>query len=270
MAPEPADAQACLNCEAPLSGPYCSACGQKDLPAKLGLGELLGEVVGEALELDGRVPRTLVPFLFRPGFLSREYAAGRRVRYSSPFRLFLFTTFLWLLAAFISDLGEDPGDIEVQAVVLDIEDAEIEDTPEWISAPAQDFTSKPVAEQSKEILDNARESLPTASLLALPLFAALMKLLFIRRDRYYVEHLVFALHLHAFAFFTLAVATLIAPGSGLLPSFALIGLYALVALHNAYDARWWTSALRLFVLVFVHTVVLVTVAAIVTGVSVLL
>ena len=65
MAPEPADVQACLNCEAPLSGPYCAACGQKHLPAKLGIGELLGEVIGEALEIDGRVPRTLVPFLFR-------------------------------------------------------------------------------------------------------------------------------------------------------------------------------------------------------------
>src|SRR3546814_12600425 len=41
------------------------------------------------LSWDARLPRTLWPLLARPAFLTREYFAGRRVRYVSPVRLFV-------------------------------------------------------------------------------------------------------------------------------------------------------------------------------------
>jgi hypothetical protein len=55
--------------------------------------------VSELLALDGRMARTVLPFFFRPGFLTAEYLAGRRVRYSSPLRLYLLTTLLFFLVA---------------------------------------------------------------------------------------------------------------------------------------------------------------------------
>ena len=49
----------------------------------------LGEATGRYVSMDGRLWRTLAALLFRPGFLTREYFAGRRRRYIRPARLFL-------------------------------------------------------------------------------------------------------------------------------------------------------------------------------------
>jgi len=49
----------------------------------------LREATGRYVSLDGRMWRTLAALLFRPGFLTREYLAGRRRRYIRPARLFL-------------------------------------------------------------------------------------------------------------------------------------------------------------------------------------
>lgn len=53
-------------------------------------------------------------------------------------------------------------------------------------------------------LDNA----PTGVFLIMPLFALILKLLYARRKRFYVEHFVFALHMHSFAFLLLTVMML--------------------------------------------------------------
>jgi hypothetical protein len=51
---------------------------------------------------DSRVWRTLFPLLFRPGFLSAEFNAGRRMRYMPPFRLYIVVSFLMFLVLSIS------------------------------------------------------------------------------------------------------------------------------------------------------------------------
>src|SRR5437867_1893919 len=53
------------------------------------LRAMLREAAGRYVALDGRMWRTLIGLFFRPGFLSREYFAGRRRRYIRPARLFL-------------------------------------------------------------------------------------------------------------------------------------------------------------------------------------
>ena len=98
MAPEPpplskaaptAPPRACRNCNAPVTGEYCAACGQ-ETSLKLPTARVfLREATGRYVSLDGRMWRTLAALLFRPGFLTREYFAGRRRRYIRPARLFL-------------------------------------------------------------------------------------------------------------------------------------------------------------------------------------
>ena len=275
--------QACLNCEAPLSGAYCAACGQRALSSQVSLGEILREVLSETFELDGRVPRTLSPFVFRPGYLTREYIAGRRARYSSPFRLFLAATLLWLTAGAIADARAEPEGPRVELVqdVQTAKDANFEvdwalaGDPEsggsrWMNEKLQAFVALPAEAQVDAVMDSARENFPSAALLTIPLFAALMKLLFIRRERYYVEHLVFALHVHAFYFFATGVALLISPIGAFSPSLALTLIYTLVAMRRTYERRWWTSAARLTVLIFVHGLMLVACAALLTSIGLLL
>jgi hypothetical protein len=50
----------------------------------------------------------------------------------------------------------------------------------------------------KEFGEKFMSRLSTANLILLPIFALLFKMLYVRRSKYYVEHLVFALHYYAF------------------------------------------------------------------------
>jgi hypothetical protein len=84
-----ADPPACRNCGAAAPGHYCPACGQETALALPAAGAFLREAAGRYVALDGRLARTLFHLAFRPGFLTREYFAGRRRRYIRPARLFL-------------------------------------------------------------------------------------------------------------------------------------------------------------------------------------
>ena len=82
----------------PLSGRYCSTCGQRADTAAHSVGHFLHELTEALTHADSRVWGTLLPLLRRPGFLTREYFAGRRARYLPPLRLYLFMSVLFLRA----------------------------------------------------------------------------------------------------------------------------------------------------------------------------
>lgn len=93
----------CRNCGGPLYGEYCSDCGQREGRGDLGFSELAGEMIDEVVSWDSRIWRTLIPLLFRPGFLTAEFIAGRRARYVPPFRLYLIISFfLFLVVAVLA------------------------------------------------------------------------------------------------------------------------------------------------------------------------
>jgi len=48
----------CLNCDAPLTGKFCSSCGQEDRPQKLSVWQLLGQFFSGLLNYDGRLAPT--------------------------------------------------------------------------------------------------------------------------------------------------------------------------------------------------------------------
>jgi len=84
---------ACSDCGAPVSGRFCSECGQPTHVHRtlLHLGE---EVLHGVMHFDARIWRTLPLLILNPGRLTREWVQGRRTRYVSPLALFLFTIFL--------------------------------------------------------------------------------------------------------------------------------------------------------------------------------
>ncbi|XOV85539.1 MAG: DUF3667 domain-containing protein [bacterium] len=62
-----------------------------------------------------------------------------------------------------------------------------------------------VVYQPREALNTMMENLPIAMFFLLPVFALILQLLYIGSHKYYVEHLVFATHLHTFAFLVYAL-----------------------------------------------------------------
>ena len=82
----------CANCQTPLTGSFCHACGQRAHVHRslLHLGE---ELLHGLLHFDAKAWRTLPLLVAKPGKLTREYIDGKRTRYVSPLALFLFMVF---------------------------------------------------------------------------------------------------------------------------------------------------------------------------------
>ena len=84
---------ACLNCTAPLAGPYCQACGQRAHVHRT-LTAFWHDLLHGVLHFEGKIWHTLPLLAWRPGELTRRYIDGERARFVSPMALFLFSIFL--------------------------------------------------------------------------------------------------------------------------------------------------------------------------------
>jgi hypothetical protein len=103
--------------------------------------------------------------------------------------------------------------------------------PEWADN-ARRFTSLPPEEKAGVLNHGFLANLPYMLIAALPLFALYLKLIYARTGRRYGEHLVFALHVSAFAFL-LASAMILIPGN---LAWLLAALYSrLYALITPWD-----------------------------------
>ena len=90
-------------------------------------------------------------------------------------------------------------------------------------------------------------------LLLMPALAFVLKLLYIRRSFYFVEHLVYLFHIHAFAFLTLVLMLLInyysPEDAGFLPVMYTVGLlgiylYFYLAQRRVYRQGWFKTLVK--------------------------
>jgi Protein of unknown function (DUF3667) len=268
-APKPTE---CLNCGTPLSGPFCAACGQRNIPPYPTLRELVVDAFSELSGWDGRFAVTVRTLVRRPGMLTREFLEGRRARYISPLRLYIVASLAYfLLAAAAPHLHPpDRREVDVAGVrvrvdtrdapasraervgnaaraSLDAADGDELTTEEKAEALRQAERApamvRPLLRRSIEDPDGLKRgmlnALPRMFFVLLPLFAAIVALFY--RGRRYPEHLYFAVHLHAFVFLILAVPELIlftrsqtlADAVGIVATLA-IPVYATLAFRRVY------------------------------------
>ncbi|HEY4112161.1 DUF3667 domain-containing protein [Puia sp.] len=90
----------CLNCGATVEDRFCTRCGQENLEAKESVGHIVGHFFADITHFDSKLFITLKDLLFRPGFLTREYVAGRRMTYLNPIRMYIFISAMFFLALF--------------------------------------------------------------------------------------------------------------------------------------------------------------------------
>ncbi len=87
----------CLNCQTLMHGPYCFQCGQHEKSSIRHFGVFVRDVIDDVFNLDSRAVRTIKPLLFAPGFLTKEYLSGRRMRYVPPLRLYVIASLMFFL-----------------------------------------------------------------------------------------------------------------------------------------------------------------------------
>jgi hypothetical protein len=286
---------ACLNCGAPLTAEYCNVCGQRHEPHIHTVWHFTREATENLTHADSRFWRTLWALVAKPGFLTREFFAGRRARYLPPVRLYLVISVLFFLLAStlagdkvvqIDDedaSGDSAQKLESQAEELEraaaAEAAKPGDRGSEIAAEVQRSiaaslreraaaaapVTKPGANETREqrakrecrkfnyngpwqatieprlqagcrqtYMDGGKalgrefmHNAPRAIFVLLPLLALFMKLIYWRPKRYYVEHLLYFIHVHAAMFVAFAALIVISSFPALSFLGAIIG-FALV------------------------------------------
>jgi hypothetical protein len=348
----------CLNCGEVLRGQHCSHCGQHAQVRVLSLWGLVKDVVGDLLNADSRVWRTLWPLAFRPGLLTEDFLRGRRARYTPPFRMYLVLSVVFFVLASFEDPGSEIAlNIDENEANLQLRDgsATREDVPPGTAAdsgssgaatPAEGTQAQggaggprseplPLDAESRRLVDRIVNRVPAANrgelrveleqamsraspadraaaaqvltdpcgedtlkvdagplleryeprirdacrkivadqqgfgralfnnvpkmmFLFLPLIAAVLSVLYLRSGRYYVEHLLFVVHFHAFFFLAGIVALLLDLLARQLPASAvgaadvaeaLLGTvlvfyvpwYLLKAMRRVYAQSWWKT-----------------------------
>jgi hypothetical protein len=360
--PTPAASRAaCQNCGAVLLGEHCYACGQPVRGLVRHFSSILGDFFDTVFNIDSRVFRTLGPLLLKPGHLSNEYFEGRRVRYVSPVRLFVFLSIVtFFVAAFSVDFGDaninvgnrdndnlaaattvaeverrrdaalkglaearrgagdapgaDAGIVAAETVVRSTAETRIRqlreadargepppapthdglrfnDLPwddetnpvriDWLPGFANEALNRLVGRANANVArfqqdpnlfkDAAFSVVPTTLFVLLPLFALMLKLAYVFRRRLYMEHLIVALHSHAFLCLAILMQVLlamaedavagspVAVGALDLAEAALwvwMPLYLLLMQKRVYRQGWPMTVLKYCVLGLCYTVLL--------------
>jgi hypothetical protein len=90
----------CLNCGTEVAGRFCQVCGQENVEPKETFWHLVTHFFNDITHFDGKFFTTVGLLVRRPGFLSKEYMVGRRMRYLNPIRMYVFTSFVFFLIFF--------------------------------------------------------------------------------------------------------------------------------------------------------------------------
>src|SRR5262245_51644825 len=201
----------CSSCAQPLSGRYCSQCGEEALDRnKLTVRHFVAHtLLHEGLHLDGKIWRTLRALLFRPGFLSAEYGAGRRRPYVNPVRLLITAIIVYALATrgglvltlFIANVNLSVAPTKIAKGLTVAETVERLDRFGLLhnlmiaKAASVRLESEQVRDEFHKKLDGFTEPLSFANVL---LIALALYVCFHRRRPLLVEHGVFSMHVVSF------------------------------------------------------------------------
>jgi hypothetical protein len=247
----------CLNCGAENATKFCPECGQKNRDYRESIGALVSEVVSEVLQFDSRVGRTIARFLLRPGELTNEYNAGRRARYSSPVRLYVFASLAYFFVFSIAGPreafrfridGTDQQELSALGKSGSLKGA--------IARRVDELNRLEKGQQQERLLAGFANHGPKAAFFVLPIFAALLKLLYWKSGRFYIEHLIFSLHFHSFCFLLLLARFLYRTDFTLQAALAAMVVYLLFSMRAVYRQSWARTATKLSALLFCYSIVL--------------
>ncbi len=234
------------------------------------LGHLLHDLVHEIIHVDHHVFSTFWQLLRRPGLLTVDYLEGRRVRHLPPVRLYLITSFILFLglgfmASRLStfqkgakglvvgtsvspetkravDTEMAKHGVQVDPRVLQAAGAEAKGGTSNFDAKLNQGAQK-IAKDPSVLLTKFFELLPKVMFVLLPIFALVLKLLYVRRNILYAAHFIFSLHVHtaAFLLFLAGMGLGYLPGLGgwnVLILAVVQPVFLALAMRRTYGQSW--------------------------------
>ena len=253
----------CRNCGAQTVGRYCHECGQ-DLLTGVGkpILKLIAQILDNVFALEGKTPRTLACLLVRPGFLPEEYRMGKIIRYVHPVKLFWMSSLIFFALLFSQmNIEDNQHNTTNSKEILKIE---YSTKPSSTDTDTLTNDSTDDAEKTKELEEEfsafftkyVLKYAPYATFLLIPVFALLLAGFFRREKLFYMFHLVFAVHFHAFVWIywsmEIAIGMIIKMFVQNVKypdwlSFLILlipGAYLSISFHRFYHTKSWWQAIR--------------------------
>ena len=334
----------CLNCQHEFhpQDNYCPQCGQRRHESNVSVWGLFSEFFVNIFNVDNSFYRSLTK-VWVPGYLSKDFMAGRRKKYVNPIRFFLVTMFLhFFLLNYTIDL-EGVGHFS-QSQVSETELSKyVNRFDEWKESSGYSQLDTSQVDSLRSIIFGDQRSLPQDSLnftlmfseeydfsredvyqtpadslfkkyniesisermfigawvramrdmrgaityalgnllwsivLTILLVGFVMKVLYIRRRRYYVEHLVVLFNIHTFAFIIISI--LIALGKWVLPvevndvfrwGYPLSGIFFFLSMKQYYAQGYFKTFVKFLITIFFYFIILLAMVMIVLLISLLL
>jgi len=276
----------CKNCGYELHGQFCSVCGQHAFVANQPLRDSIVSYLETNYSFDHKLGHTLRHLLFRPGFLAREFMKGRVARHVHPFKLYFFSSILLFGVMIPINLSLDPkhtadrskpviasGDDYKKAggiIVINPQDSAkvAEQKAKSGGAVAKkdssDFERRVIRSLSnttqEELLQRFIRYLSFSVLFLMPVFALLLMLVYRRKERYYLGHLILSIHQHVVLFLAISISLL---WEMLISKSYTIGgwislamiVYLVLSLSRFYSERIAKSVMKAFILMFMYLII---------------
>jgi hypothetical protein len=327
----------CENCDALLTGRWCSQCGQAAIDYRRSFRHVIVDALDSFLNFESKFFATIGWLIARPWHLTNQFLAGRRVRYVHPLRLYLLVSILFFFVVnyWAKSIHADPSKLSTEDradIAAELNDPDIPPAvkarirgaldakgrtqpeaqtspspqtavtpqPSVIGSPPPSVTSpsptgdfgplvqfdKPPSDRFEKWLEQrAKEkmgehgskmalfiatlfsNLPYMMLCCIPLFALVLKVLYVRKRIFYIDHLVYALHIHSFAYLAIMLIVLITLGlnrsiPGAFAGWIIAALWITFAaqiflsIRRVYRQGWFFTVFKFFAGGFAYLIVL--------------
>lgn len=245
----------CSNCNStvPSGNKYCGICGQEQRNLHIGFWGLVKEFISDNFNFDTRLAVTLRYLLFRPGFLAQEFALGKRASYVPPIRLYLFISFVYFLLVSLNLNERFHSDQTVSSIHLNSveykddgheasgvwmvdanNDRQVDSVLNDMGLPESKVADHMVRQISRltgpredernKFREEFYQNFSLSMFLLMPVFALLLWLFWTRPKPYYIDAIIFSVHLHSFIFILLTFKLLI----GMFGMFKLVNPLTLI------------------------------------------
>ena len=270
---------------------YCPECGQENKNFKLDVKYFFSEFLSGMFNLDSKIFRTLKLLFLKPGMLSKEFIAGRRNSYIPPVRLYLIGSLIYFtISALLNDpvkLKSDNSSITQDGIVITLDELDSlkstnneSDTTlqngsksdsllieNMTLGKAQKLSTK---EGRKQFNENIKRYLPIGMFIFVPLTAFLFFILF-RKNSYYIEHLIFVIHLQTLFYLIFTVISLFElVFSGTIMDLITIVIFIsilLIWIKKYYCANWWTTIWKAIVFIIMYGFIFLIFFIVITSAS---
>lgn len=273
----------CPNCNKGLQDwmNYCPKCGQENHVKRASLSLLTKDFLQDYWTFDSKFFRSIIPLLFKPGYLTNEFIEGRRQKYIPPVRLYLFISFIFFLtSSLLVNKSDKNSNKEDKMVSISYGNNETKKDSLTIDRMHELTLKNPVLKAqygdiSKDSLKKVFETDPNMKealefmrkteskdfdeffnkhftklfFILIPILALIFFLLFYRKNFFYVDYLVFTIHIQSFYFLILFIALFVnlvlTPKWVGVATLIFLFIYTIIASKKVFKTTYLGSVLRL-------------------------